>query len=141
MNFGKWIVVAFVSFAVYITALVIICVRQDVPLVSKSYYRDELQYQQKLDRINNAGRLDHLPTIVIKNGSVKVTFPASQSIQNGKLKIERPANEALDRHYSLAPSQATQQFSLGKWMPGLYRASLSWTMDGKEFYLEKQMVL
>ncbi len=141
MNFGKWIVVAFVSFAAYIGGLVVICIKQDVALVSKNYYRDELQYQQKLDHINNAKHLDQLPSIVVKNGHIKISFPENQFIQKGKLKIERPSNETLDRHYSLVPSHAIQEFSLGKWMPGLYRASLTWTMDGKEFHFEKQMVL
>ncbi len=140
MNFGKWIIVAFISFAAYIATLVFICVKQDVNLVSKDYYRDELQYQKKLDRINNTNHLNHLPSIAVANGVVKISFLENQPIQKGELKMERPSNETLDRHYSLTP-QANQEFSLGNWLPGLYRASLTWTMGGKEFYFEKQIVL
>ena len=141
MNFGKWIVVAFVCFALYIAVLVAVCVRQDVNLVSKDYYRDELKYQQKLDQINNANHLDHLPTLIIENGQVKISFGENQHVQNGKLKIERPSNEKLDRSFSLSPNQATQEFNIGNWAPGLYRASVSWTMNDKEYYFEKQIIL
>jgi len=141
MNFGKWIVVAFISFAAYIAVLVIVCVRQDVNLVSKDYYRDELKYQEKLDQINNASHLENLPFIEIGNGLAKISFVKNQHIQKGRLKIQRPSNEKLDRTYSLTPDQSIQEFNLGNWQPGLYRASVTWTMDDKEYYFEKQIIL
>jgi len=141
MNFGKWIVVAFISFALYITVLVVICMRQDLNLVSKDYYRDELRYQQKLDKANNANHLDHLPTIAIENGLARISFGKNQHIQNGRLRIERPSNEKLDRNFSLSPDQSTQEFNLGNWKPGLYRASVTWSMNDKEYYFEKQIIL
>jgi hypothetical protein len=141
MNFGKWILVAFIAFALYIAVLVTVCVRQDINLVSKDYYRDELKYQQKLDQINNANHLSHLPVIAIENGLAKISFDGSQHIQTGTLKIQRPSNEKLDRNFPLSPDQSVQEFNLGNWTPGLYRASVSWTMNGKEYYFEKQIVL
>jgi hypothetical protein len=141
MNFGKWIVVAFVAFALYIAVLVAVCVRQDLNLVSKDYYRDELKYQQKLDQINNANHLDRLPVIAIENGEARISFAENQHIQNGKLKIERPSSEKLDRTFSLSPNQPIQEFNLGNWKPGLYRASVTWTMNDKEYYFEKQIIL
>lgn len=141
MNFGKWIVVAFIAFALYIAVLVAVCVRQDVNLVSKDYYRDELKYQQKLDQINNANHLSRLPSIAIENGQATISFGEDQHVQSGKLKIERPSNEKLDRHFSLSPEQSTQEFRLGNWQHGLYRASVTWTMAGKEYYFEKQIIL
>ena len=53
MNWGKWIIVSFVLFAAFIGILVVICVRQDISLVSKNYYQEELAYQQQIDRMNN----------------------------------------------------------------------------------------
>jgi hypothetical protein len=141
MNFGKWIVVAFIAFALYIAVLVVVCVKQDLNLVSKDYYRDELKYQQKLDQLNNANHLSHLPVIAVENGRAKISFPEDQHIQNGKLKIERPSNDQLDRIFSLSPDQMIQEFNLGNWQPGLYRASVTWTMNNKEYYFEKQIIL
>jgi hypothetical protein len=141
MNFGKWIVVAFIFFAVFIGTLVTVCVRQDVNLVSKEYYQDELQYQQKLDKINNANHLAHQPSIEVGNGSIKISFAEASTAQKGVLKIQRPSNIKLDREFSLQPDQPTQEFNLGNWEPGLYRASLSWTMNDKEYFIEKQIVL
>jgi hypothetical protein len=141
MNFGRWIIFSFVLFALYIAVLVFVCVRQDVGLVSTDYYRDELKYQEKLDRMNNSNHLVHLPSIIVENGQVKISFEGNPRIQNGELKIERPSNNKLDRTFSLIPYQTVQEFDLGKWKPGLYRASLGWTMEGREYYFEKQIIL
>jgi hypothetical protein len=40
MNWGKWIIVSFVLFAGFIGTLVTVCVRQDISLVSKDYYKE-----------------------------------------------------------------------------------------------------
>jgi len=141
MNFGKWILVAFITFAAYIFFLVYVCVKQDVNLVSKDYYHDELRYQEKLDQINNANHLAHPPSITIENGQVKISFEGNPTIQKGELKIQRPSSDKLDRNFSLAPEKTNQEFNLGHWKPGLYRASLTWAMEGKEFYFEKQIIL
>jgi len=141
MNFGKWIVVSFVAFAAYIAFLVFVCVKQDINLVSKDYYSDELKYQQKLDRINNTNHLAHLPSITIENGKAIISFGGNAAIQKGELKIERPSNNKLDRRFSLTPEHLNQEFNLGVWTSGLYRASVTWTMEGREFYYEKQIVL
>jgi len=63
MNIGKWIVVAFVLFAAFIGTLVVVCVRQDVSLVSRDYYRQELAYQNQIQRLNNTAALLEKPVI------------------------------------------------------------------------------
>jgi hypothetical protein len=141
MNFGKWILAAFFLFGVFIFTLTAICVKQDISLVSKEYYRDELQYQKKLDKINSANHLAHLPSIEVRNGLVNVSFTSGLVAEKGTLKFERPSNANLDREFSLAPGQSSQDFNLKVWVPGLYRASLSWSADGKEFFMEKQIIL
>jgi hypothetical protein len=42
MSWGKWIVVSFLLFAGFIATLVTICMKEDVGLVSSSYYDEEL---------------------------------------------------------------------------------------------------
>ncbi len=141
MNFGKWIVVAFALFTGFIAMLVMVCLRQDVNLVSENYYKEELKYQEKLDRMNNALALDQFPVIKIDDGQVIISFAPDQPLEKGVLTIARPSNEMLDRNYKLAQNEPLQKFNMGSWSPGLYRASVSWTMNGKDFYYEKQIVL
>ena len=74
MNWGKSIIAAFLFFALFIGVLVFICMKQEVSLVSKDYYKDEINYQQQIERLNNAEHLESKPTISILDADVKVSF-------------------------------------------------------------------
>jgi len=142
MNWGRWIIVSFVLFALFIGSLVVVCVRQDSPLVSKQYYQEELDYQNQIERIENANALTESPEIAVVNDSLKVTYVRFSEMEKGKVKLFRPSDPRLDRQYDLLHSaQKSQAFSIGDLQKGLYKASLRWEQDGKEFYLEKTIVL
>lgn len=142
MNWGKWIVVSFIMFTMFIGTLVVICVRQDITLVSKQYYREELDYQNQIERIENTNALAESPDITIVNDSLRITYVRFRNMENGQLKLFRPSDPRLDRQYDLLNStQQSQAFSIGDLQKGLYKARLFWEQDGKEFYLEKTIVI
>ena len=142
MNWGKWIVVSFVLFAMFIGTLVVFCVRQDSPLVSQQYYQEELDYQNQIERIENANALAESPEITIVNDSLRITYIRFSEMENGKIKLFRPSDPRLDRQYDLLNStQESQAFSIGDLQKGLYKARLLWEQDGKEFYIEKTIVI
>ncbi len=141
MNFGKAIVLSFVLFALFIGTLVYFCVREDVSLVSEEYYKDELAYQEKLDKMNNTQALDVQPAITAQQGKVNIVFDVFNRVEKGELKITRPSNARLDQNFEIPPAPGnTREFSLSHWEPGLYRASMTWTMGGKDYYFEKLIV-
>ena len=142
MNFGKWIVVSFVLFAVFITTLVVICVREDINLVSNNYYKDELVHQQKMESIENAKSLNSLPDIEVEGNVLVVSFSEFNRVERGELLLLRPSDATLDRRFSItAKGNQQQMYPLEKWQKGLYRASMKWSMEGKEYYYEKLIVL
>ena len=142
MDFGKWIVVAFVFFGFFIATLVTVCIRQDINLVSKNYYQDELAHQQKMDLVRNTQALEASPQISLDEGRVSITFPGFGLLQKGELRLLRPSDERLDHKFPLLPSpDSLQQFVLPHWQRGLYRVSMQWTMEGKDFYYEKLIVM
>jgi hypothetical protein len=142
MNFGKWIVVAFVFFALFIGTLVTICVRQDIPLVTEDYYKEELAYQEQIDRMNNTNALAEVPEIRIEAGRLTVSYDRLPEIETARLSLVRPSDANLDQMFDIKPSGSTsQEFQLANPIPGLYRAKLTWIDHGKEFYLEKIVVL
>ena len=141
MNFGNWIVVAFVLFTLFIGTLVGICVKQDISLVSKNYYKDELGYQQQIVRINNAKTLSRKPAIV-KDGSVlHVTFNDGLAADKGELKLFCPSDPAMDRSFLLSPESGSQSFDIASSKSGMYKAKLQWTMGGKEYFIEEIIYL
>ena len=54
----------------------------------------------------------------------------------------RPSDDRLDQRFELNAMEGDSQlFPLQVWEKGLYRVSLTWTMEGKNYYFEKVMVL
>jgi hypothetical protein len=137
MNFGNWIVVAFVLFAIFIGTLVVVCVRQDINLVSKDYYNEELVYQDQMTRISNTLSLADRPSITkINSTTLGVVFKAP--IEKGELKLFCPADPKMDKNFSLKllPNN-NQLFDIASLNKGMYRARLFWTVDGDEYFLEE----
>ncbi|HTE31043.1 MAG TPA: FixH family protein [Chryseolinea sp.] len=138
MNPGKWIVVSFILFAIFIGTLVTVCVRQDISLVSENYYKEELVYQDQIQRLNNTELLVEKPAIKVVDQMLQIEFNQSDKVENGALNLFCPANEKMDRKFLVEPSgKGVQSVELGLLQKGMYRARLSWTMNGKEFYMEE----
>lgn len=138
MNWGKWIIVSFILFAGFIATLVAVCMRQDVSLVSKDYYQDELAYQDQIVRVNNANRLAERPVIKINGSFVEVGFNEFNKIEKGTLKLFRPSDAKMDKVIILTPTDETKQlFPIGELEKGMYRARMLWVMDDKEYFVEE----
>jgi hypothetical protein len=142
MNMGKWIIVAFVLFAGFIATLVTICVRQDIPLVTKEYYNEELKFQEQIERNRNTELLPEKPALTLNGNVLVLDYIDLAAIKNGELKMFRPSDPDLDQQFEVKASFSTSQsFELGNLERGMYRARLSWEQNGKEYYFEKVIVL
>src|SRR5690606_19750317 len=142
MSWGKAIILSFVLFAVFVAGMVTICVRQDISLVTRDYYKEELAYQEQLDRKQNALDLETRPEIRIKENHLEIYFAEWPALTSGTVTLFRPSNAALDQEFQLSPSSGpVQRFALGSLAKGLYKARMQWVMNGREYYIEKVIVL
>jgi hypothetical protein len=142
MNWGKWIVVSFILFAIFIGTLVVVCVREDINLVATDYYKQELDYQQQIDRNKNTQALVVKPDISIVNSSLLISYKEFNRLKNGELKLFRPSNAASDVTFELKPTaDSVLTFDLQNRERGMYKAQLKWSMDDLEYYLEKIIYL
>ncbi len=136
----KWVISSFIIFALFIGTLVFVCVRQDISLVSANYYQDELIHQGKMDKQRNMLELSNQPVIQLENHQVKISYSQLSKLTKGELRLTRPSDSKLDQRFILTQSEE-QNFQLSVSEKGLYRVTLQWSMDGKDYYYEKLMVL
>lgn len=142
MSWGNWIIVAFVLFAAFITTLVTVCMKQDVSLVSKDYYKEELDYQEQIVRMNNANQLLGKPVMQKTGDHFVIEFNQFSTLESGKLNLFCPSDPKKDKTFSITPSPATRrEFSIRGMAKGMYRARMQWIMNGKEYYLETPITL
>ncbi|HEX8060321.1 MAG TPA: FixH family protein [Cyclobacteriaceae bacterium] len=131
MNWGKGIVLTFIAFAIFIFVLVTVCVKQNITLVSKEYYAEELNYQQQIDELNNAAALDKKPVITVRGKQIEVQFPSK--IQQGELKLLRPSDARFDAHFAV---DSTASFDMSEYPFGKYNASLRWQHNGTTYLIQ-----
>lgn len=142
MNIGHWITVSFILFAAFIGILVTVCVKEDISLVSKNYYQEEIAYQEQIQRMENAAHLEEKPVIKVIANQIQIEFPDVVSVEKGELKLFCPSNSAMDRTFRVAATgHKVQTFKLQHMQPGLYKAKLLWSMNGKEYYQEETIYI
>jgi len=142
MNWGKWIIVSFVLFAIFIGTLVTVCMQQDMPLVSQNYYEQELAYQNQIERKRNAETLIVRPKIEVSNSKLTVTYPDFNQISSGELKLMRPSDARLDETFKLLLGDGNiQSFELNNPQRGMYKVNLSWSIQEKEYFIEETLYL
>ncbi|MCU0382869.1 MAG: FixH family protein [Cyclobacteriaceae bacterium] len=142
MNWGKSIALAFILFAAFIAVLVTVCVKQDVALVSVTYYQEDLQYQQQYMAVANANNLANPPEVIIENGKLLVRYTDFQLMKNAVLVLQRPSNKLLDKQLPLTETQTNQfEIPLTELAPGLYKIKLTWQQNNKGYAIDKTIVV
>lgn len=142
MSWGKGVTISFIAFAVFIGALVTVCVREDISLVSKNYYDEELRYQEQIDRLNNAAALIKRPLILIRDGHLEVQYGAFAALEEGELILTRPSDARYDAKFAVRTgSDSVRVFNLSMYPAGRYNTSLRWKMKGKEFLVQESINL
>lgn len=144
MNFGKWITVAFVLFAGLIISLVVVCVRQDVPLVSADYYQQEIAYQSRIDDITNAQVSANKVELQRLAGESKIvlSFGEGATAATGEIVMFRPSDARLDKKFDLAlDDEGKFQLDTSSLKKGLWKMKISWQQGGKSYFEEKTIVI
>ena len=137
MNWGKSIIASFVLFAIFIGALVVVCIRQDSSLVSPDYYKNELAYQIQIDRLTNTEHLAVKPVMRFDNNVIEIHYADFTHVERGELTIFRPSDERYDKNFTLSTTaDSIQRFDAGQLPAGMYKARLLWAMGDKEYYVE-----
>ncbi|MGN6619167.1 MAG: FixH family protein [Ilyomonas sp.] len=139
MSWGNKLLIAFIGFAMLIGTLVYKSSQQKFDLVSTNYYDDELQYQEKIDGMNNANKLNPL-TIHQKDGEVVIQMPAELKGHSitGDVWFYCAVNAENDRKMPLSiNNEGIMQISTHKLAACNYTVKISWKADNKNYYKEE----
>jgi hypothetical protein len=122
--------------------MVVISMNQDINLVSKDYYKQEIEYEDQIQRIRNTQALEEAPEITLDRMglSIIISFPeglVSEDL-NGYVHLFRPSDSSLDKKYRLElDGSGSQIISISGHLKGLWKVKLLWGSKGSEYYLEK----
>lgn len=139
MSWGIRIAILYGGFVVMILFLVFRTMNEKVDLVTPDYYRDELKFQQQIDRQNESATLHEQPLISADGKNVIVKFPGEVAAEaiSGTIKFYRPSDSSKDFTVNIqADDSGTQLVSTGKFVRGTYQVQLKWSAGGKDYYNE-----
>lgn len=146
MNWGWKIVIVYTAFVVMTLAMVFYFMGQDVDLVAEDYYKQEIEYQDQIDKIANTMALKEPVGFEysFQNRTIIINFPKSHIDQgiHGKIHLYRPSNADEDREFEVRPeSEGDQTIAVGSLSKGLWKIKISWSSAGNTFYDEKVITL
>jgi len=116
---------------------------QDINLVSKDYYPQEMKYQSQIDKIKNAHALKDKVLISHQDGTIQIQFPADmQAGVEGSVVFYRPANSDKDLRSDIElDANGTQVFQTDRLLKGRYAVKLDWKHQGRAYYQEEAVYL
>jgi FixH len=142
LNWGHKITIVLILFAALMFTLVYKSIKTDFQLVSKDYYKDELQYQQVIDGSNNAAALSSKVLITQNENGISIQFPEEMKGKQieGELWFYCAYNDHKDRRLTIDVStDAVQLIKRSELAAANYTVKISWKADGKDYHNEQSL--
>ena len=143
LNWGTAVFIAFGLFMIFITALVVKTYQYKIELVSEDYYRQELQYQEKINKMNHVTDA-HKITWNLDPDFLVLTYPKGIRGENlkGKIEFYRPSDSSKDLIVPLYLEEGGKQYiKKGLLTTGLYKMKIEWMVKGVDYYTEEDIYL
>ena len=136
----------FVVFASAMAAWTTYAVRQNMDLVRRDYYDEEIRYQSQLDRLNRTTQFKGqiLVSFDAPGQQVFLQLPSAHARQrpSGKVSFYRPSDAGLDFEMPLAVDVAgVQRVATTKLRAGLWQVRVQWSVDGQDYFSEQRVVI
>lgn len=141
LNWGHYIVAFFVFFASFIGYMVYKSYGLRLDLVSNQYYEDELAFQQKLDRMNNAAGIKEQISVEFNEGKLNIQLPAELKAVSGfNLKLLCMSDARYDKSFNaFKPTGGSLSVSTEGFKSGPYHLELGWEQFNKSYLIEKEI--
>jgi hypothetical protein len=144
LNWGHKLIGVFLVFAGMMSYLVYQSVTTRFDLVSKEYYKDELEYQQVIDGTGRANQLSSKVTIEQKGDHIILRLPGEmkQSAVRGSIWFYCADEARKDKKIPLqVNNDAVQQIDARQFLFGTYTAKISWESNRQPYYTETRITI
>lgn len=141
-NWGTGIALVFITFAVGMIALVFASRQHDPGLMQKDYYALDLNYQDRLERKQNAAKMPVPPQVRVEAAAQALTIQFPEGMENaiGTAKLYRSSTVKDDFLVKIENVQAVQ-VATEKMTAGRWHVELEWEAAGKLYFWETAIVI
>ncbi len=144
-NWGTGIVLAFIGFISFIMYFVVNMntdKKLDHDLVTEDYYKQELKYQNDIDKEKNAKTLTtNLKWEKTENGML-ISFPENLEPSNisGKVFLYRPSNKQLDFETTISLSNHNLLIPDKRLLDGRWNIKIDWSYKDTNYLYKEEIV-
>ena len=144
-NWGTGIVIAFIGFISFIMYFVINMntdKKLDHDLVTEDYYKQELKYQNDIDKEKNAKTLSaNLKWQKTENGML-ISFPENLEPSNisGKVFLYRPSNTQVDFETTISLSNHNLLIPDKRLLDGRWNIKIDWSYKDTNYLYKEEIV-
>lgn len=144
ISWGIKIALLYSGFVGMILFMVYLTMQERIELVAPDYYKQEIEYQGKINGMQNAGALMSGLTVTAQSGgNIELNFPSDLAANaSGDITFFRPSDSDLDEVFSLkVGNDLKQNIVLKKGKRGLYKVKVNAKVEGKPYYFEESFFL
>jgi len=139
------IIIAIIAFVIFILSFVYKATfipAYDHHLVSDDYYKDELNYQQEIDKLNNAAELKQNLILKKVDLGLLIRFPSEfeASKIKGTIAFQRLSNDKIDFLLPIELKTNDLLISDDKLVDGRWNVKIEWTVNNIA-YLFKDKIM
>ena len=143
INWGTAIVIAFVAFISFIMYFVISMSTNkkfDHDLVTEDYYQQELKYQDDINKVENAKKLNQNIEFKKTDKGIILSFPKDLNTNSikGKVFLYRPSNKQLDFEMPISLSNHNLLIPDNSLLDGRWNIKIDWSYMTDEFMFKKE---
>ncbi|MCF6350678.1 MAG: FixH family protein [Flavobacteriaceae bacterium] len=141
INWGTGLVIAMFVFIVFILSFVYKTFtnkKYNHHLVSKEYYKDEINYQQEIDALTNAKKLEENVKLENRKDGIVIIFPKEFSNINGVIQFQRASDVELDFNLPIKLTNNQLLIPREKLVQGLYNVKIDWTVNNVKYLFKEK---
>lgn len=138
-HWGTRIFLIYGLFVAGVLAMVIYFMNQDVDLITEDYYKDEIKYQERIDKINRTKELSEDISFIFDGRNLKLKYPGAFSPVNikGNVLFYRPSDLKEDVMLDVKPDTAgLQAIDVSGLKKGMWKVQVDWMVNNTSYYSE-----
>ncbi|MFQ3575451.1 MAG: FixH family protein [Cytophagales bacterium] len=138
-NWGNYIILSFIIFIGIMASMVVVSMKQDIPLVSRDYYEKEIKFQNEIDAISNAKNIENQVSTYLEDKNLHLKF-SDIMLKKGILEIYSPLGAKHDRLAEFSKNDVI--FNVKNMKPGNYKIKIFWTdLNAKPFQINRSLYI
>lgn len=141
-NWGTKLFILTALFMLFLIVFFVLMIQQTYYLVEKDYYPKGLEYQQRIDKVENTKQLDEQVKIDNKGEFLVFTFQSFFNADeiDGKIVLYRPSDGKGDVKIPIELDSSRQIFyPVKNLVKGRYIVKIDYKYNDKEYYQEKSI--